>query len=234
MARELQTGEGDQTISLASVSAFMRQLAHDLHNDLNALDLAATYINEIIEEPSAKEELGTQREIIHSMSRVLHMLSLYLQPPHPGKLTLPAADLVEGFRESLFKSHPAETAALAWDSRVGESQVDADFGMICTALTGVYQNALRYRDEGAGIAFSAVVKNGTLHLQFSEKKSAAPESMDRLGREPFVVVKRRTYGLGLFYAAQVARAHGGGLEVRYEEAPGLFIVEIVLPVKAKE
>ena len=58
--------------------------------------------------------------------------------------------------------------------------------------------------------------------------------MDRLGREPFVAVKRRTYGLGLFYAARVARAHGGGFEASHDAGRGLFTIEISLPVKGAE
>jgi len=234
MAPEAQSGDGEQAVSLASVSAFMRQLAHDLHNDLNALDLAATYISEIIEDVSAKEELGTQRETIHSMSRVLHMLSLYLQQPHPGLINLSAIELIEGFRERILQSHPVETGSLIFVSKVDDSQVDVDFGMICVALTEVFKNALLYREGGAEVTFEAAVEGTKLHLRFFEKKATPPEMIERLGREPFVVVKRRTYGLGLFYAARVAAAHGGGLEARYDTERGLFTVEIVLPVKTLE
>jgi K+-sensing histidine kinase KdpD len=234
MALKSQPDEGGRADLLAGVSAFMRQLAHDLHNDLNSLDLAATYISEIVADPSAKEELATQRETIHSMSRVLHALSLHLQPARPAKITLPAEDFVGGFRERISQSHPAATAALSWTSEVGASQVDIDFGMVCDALTEVFKNALLYRDEGAAIAFSARVDGGALRLRFSENKAAPPEETGRLGREPFVVVKRRSYGLGLFYAARVAEAHGGGLEARHDEERGLFTVEIVLPVRGAE
>ena len=148
----------------------MRQLAHDLHNDLNALDLAATYINELVEAPAAKEELGTQRETIHRMSRVLHTLSLYLQPPHPEKVTLPAAELAEGFRERILSSHPDGATALSWSCKVGDSRVDVDFQMITAALAEVFENALLSRDGGATVDFSATLEGGMLRLRFSEKK----------------------------------------------------------------
>ena len=221
-------------IPLEALSAFIRQLAHDLHNDLNALDLAATYVSEIVETPSAREELATQRETIQSMSKMLHAVSLHLQPPHPSRITLPAADLVEGFRERLAHSHPAETVSLSWSADVGTRQIDIDFEMACAALAEIFKNVAACDDPKAAITFCASLEGETLHLLFAKKIAAAPESMDRLGREPFVGVQRRNYGVGLFYAARVAEAHDGKLEMRHDAQSGLFQAEMILPVKGEE
>ena len=234
MARIIQPEAGGQTIPLKDVSDFIRQLAHDLHNDLNALDLAATYVGEIVEDSSAREELETQRKTLQSMSKVLHALSLHLQPPHPETLPLAASDVVGGFRERLSQTHAESAAALAWTCEVGTIEVDVDFAMVCTALTEVFNNALIHGSKGDGIAFCARVEGGMLRLAFSNKTPAAPESIALLGCEPFIAVKRRNYGLGLFYAARVARAHGGGLEARYDAGGGLFEVEMALPVMPEE
>ena len=221
-------------IPLEAVSSFIRQLAHDLHNDLNALDLAATYVGEIVEDPSAREELATQRETIHSMSKVLHAVSLHLQPPNPSLITLPAADLVDGFRERISHSHPAETASLSWSADVGTRQIAVDFEMACAALAEIFKNAIASDNPNAAVTFCASLEGETLHLLFARKIATQPEAMDRLGREPFLGVKRRNYGIGLFYAARVAEAHGGRLETRYDGESGLFRIEMALPLKGGE
>ena len=228
MSSEFQPGE--KSVQLAGVAAFVRQLTHDLHNDLNALDLEATYIGELVENVSAKEELASQRETIHRMSRLLHKLSLQIQQPQPEKMRVSSEELLGEFRERLSRSNPSELSALFWTSAVGSSQLTVDFGMICNVLTELLKNALQYRADDAPVSFAATVQGQELFLAFSEKMDGIPEQIDRLGHEPFVTVRRRNYGLGLFYADQVARVHRGRLETRYDATDGLFIATLVLPL----
>ena len=230
MARKPEPGEAVRAVSLEGVSDFMRQLAHDLHNDLNALDLAATYISEIVEDVSAKEELATQRVTIHGMSKVLHRLSGRLQTPRPSKMSIPAAYLVGEFRERLARKHPADMSALLWKAEVGESQVDVDFDMVCIALGELFDNARLNCKPGGAVSFCASVTGDRLRLGFSQPTDAPAETTSRLGKDPFVVVQRRSYGLGLFYAARVAEVHGGSLRTRHDAERGLFIAEMELPL----
>lgn len=226
MSKESQTDEG--SVPLAEVSTFVRQLAHDLHNDLNALELGVTYISELVEEETIKSELTSQQETIHRISQVLHTLALRLQPPEPETLRVTTVELIGEFRDYLSRSHPEELALLTWSDAVETRTLEVDFRMICNVLTELFENALHYREDGGRVTFKATVENERLSLQFSEKTSGSPEKLERLGQDPFLGVGRRSYGLGLFYANRVARVHGGSLETRY--ADGLFSVTLGLPL----
>jgi len=230
MPPDPQAEGSENTVPLAWVTAFARQLAHDLNNDLNSLDLAATYIAEIIEDPSAREELATQRETIRSISNTLKTVSRQLQPPVPAPITIAADDFIAEIRTRFPKYVPAEPVIVSWIVEAGASQIKVDFEMACEAFIEVLKNAFLYRDAGGKIEFRAAVNNGKLHVEITEEIACPPPSAERLGRTPFISVNRRAYGLGLFYASQVAVAHGGTLTSRHDSSRGEFIVEIVLPV----
>lgn len=230
MPLEPERRDRDESVPVARLAAFARQLAHDLNNDLNSLDLAATYISEIVEDVSAKEELATQRKTIRSISKTLKTVSRHLQPPIPSPIPIAACDLIGEVRERVSKYHPAELNAVTWFIDVGTSQLEVDFEMACDAFGEVIKNAYLYRDTGGKIEFHAAVNDGKLRVEIREEKASPPPSIERLGKTPLVSVDRRAYGLGLFYADRVVIAHGGGFTARHDSSRGVFVVEILLPL----
>jgi len=229
MSLELHAEE--KWIPLTDVSAFIRQLSHDLHNDLNALELRTTYIAELLEKVKIRDELTLQMETIHRISKTLHNISLQLQPPTPEIMKVTAVELIGGFQERISKSHPEKCSRLIWLQEVGTSQVEIDYNMICGVLTELFENALHYCKQDEAVTFAATIKKQALCLQFSEKSAGSPKEVNRLGHDPFVTVGHQSYGLGLFYAARVAQIHEGRLEAHYDETLKLFSVAIFLPLR---
>jgi hypothetical protein len=231
MPTKFQVGGGLQPVPLERVAAFMRQFAHDLHNDLNALDLAATYITEIIDDESAREELTRQRVTIHHISEALENASLHIQKPVPVRLLLGTRDLLEGLHERSVQLHPVELKSVAWQIESAEGQIEADFEMCCHALAEIFKSILNRRDENGSISFGAFCRDGLLRIAVEAACVEPPEALEQLGIEPFAVVGRRYYGIGLFYAGRVAAAHGGNLKVHHDAARNQLIVELFLPLK---
>jgi hypothetical protein len=120
----------EESVPLAQVTAFMRQFAHDLHNDLNSLDLAVSYISEFVTDATAGEELKRQRQTIRKMGRTLRMLSDYLQPPDPHKNILSADDLLKSLRAGVCLALPEAEAAVSWPAGAGGGQIAADFEIL--------------------------------------------------------------------------------------------------------
>ena len=217
-----------KSVPLADVSIFIRQLSHDLHNDLNALGLGTSYIGEWVEDADVKKELISQRKTFHRISKVFTTLTMRLQPPKPELTQLSVIELLNEFRVGISELHPVEFSALLCSQEVGTSQLEVDYQMICNVLTELFENALRYREGEAPITFAATVKNEWLSLEFSEKSREPVEHRDQLGQEPFTRIGRRSYGLGLFYANRVAQSHGGRMET--SSAGGCFFAKILIPI----
>ena len=54
---------------------FVRQLSHDLRNDLNAIELQSTYISELTQDQELQSEVKRLREIVSGMNSTLQQLS---------------------------------------------------------------------------------------------------------------------------------------------------------------
>jgi len=226
---ETQAERHEESAQLSQTALFIRQLAHDLNNDLNALDLAATYVSEMVHDSSATEELAIQRKTIQNMSTKLKSLSRHLHPPSPSPITIAASDFLEEIRDRATRAYPSEISAITWNSEVGSHQVSVDFEMACEAFGEVVKNAILHRDDGGKIEFQASTANGTLRVEIWNGKQAPLPFNEPPGEQPFIPVSRRSYGLGLYYARRVILAHGGKMSAQHDSRQGRFRVEILLP-----
>src|SRR5882672_5506961 len=88
------------------IAAFVRQVTHDVRNNLNSLDLQAAYATELITDPEAAAEVKRLRAIIATSAKQLQALSANFQQVTPHPVTYQASILVEDFRERLEKTFP--------------------------------------------------------------------------------------------------------------------------------
>ena len=57
------------------MARYVRQLSHDLRNDLNALELQSAYIAELTEDQELQNEIKRLREVISDVNSTLKRLS---------------------------------------------------------------------------------------------------------------------------------------------------------------
>src|SRR5882762_6938670 len=88
------------------VMKFIGQLNHDLRNHLNAVELQAAFLGEIVSEPEAKAEIKRLREMTGEFNAHLQNLSAKLAKAQPQLMHYPAADFVEDLRAKLTLEQP--------------------------------------------------------------------------------------------------------------------------------
>src|SRR5262245_9545711 len=71
---------------------FVRQLSHDLRNDLNALELQSAYIGELTQDQELTNEIKRLREIVSSLNTALQLLSRAVGEVAPNVVTYPAGE----------------------------------------------------------------------------------------------------------------------------------------------
>ena len=63
------------TVPWSDIVRFVRQLSHDLRNDLNAIELQSAYIGELTQNQELTSEIKRLREIVSGMNSTLQLLS---------------------------------------------------------------------------------------------------------------------------------------------------------------
>jgi signal transduction histidine kinase len=102
---------------------------------------------------------------------------------------------------------------------------DAD--LLTRALGNIIKNAHEANREGGMVRITASCQEGTWRVEVEDEgEGIVPENLERLF-EPFFTTRARGTGLGLAFALQVIRSHGGSITAENRQHRGaLFRVEI--------
>src|SRR2546428_1510519 len=111
MSTSSQPPENDgPNVSWPDMVKFVRQLGHDIRNNLNAVELQSAYLAELAEETEMKNEIQRLREMISEVGRNLQGLTSGLSQINPTPISYPAADFIEDLKQKLAKDS-ADNAA---------------------------------------------------------------------------------------------------------------------------
>src|SRR5256885_11936702 len=89
------------TVSWADMVKFVRQLSHDIRNNLNAVELQSAYLAELAQDTEMKNEIQRLRGMISEIGTSLQRLTAGLSMTTPNLIPYPAADFVEDMKQKL-------------------------------------------------------------------------------------------------------------------------------------
>lgn len=220
----------DLQVSLSNVVKFVRQLAHDLRNHLNAAELQSAYLAELAEDAELKEEINRLRAMVSQVGSNLQSLTAALSPPRLTEMRYSAADFLEDLQQRLATEHPDECASVQWNIEVGDASLQIDPQVLLPALTELFANAFRHgRGEGV-ISVEALVEGKSLLITIREPKRSFERSTENWGREPMQSLGQGHYGLGLHRSRAIIEAHRGQLNARYDSPASSLLTTVVLPL----
>lgn len=223
----------DPVIPFSRVGSFIRQVTHDVRNNLNGMDLQAAYAVELITDPEANEEVRRVRQMIQQAAKQLQTLSSYFQLPQSNLVSYSANIFVEDLRDRLTRIFPEQMPSVEWKVSVGEEMISVDLEMIFSTIAEVFKNAFQFREAGQPISASVFAENGRVVLEVEEGKTTVPSDPSTWGREPFVSTRRGGYGLGLFRARRILELHGGEIVASHDSARARLTTRVSLPVASE-
>lgn len=226
MSTHSSTTAEAEIIQWGNFAKFVRQLSHDLRNQLNAIELQAALINELTEDPELKPEVTRLRELVAKLGTTLQQLSATVAPPNPTCLPYSANDLLEDLQKKIAQDFPEQSKHIRWEISSGGANLEIDPQLIGWALCELFDNAFRY-DGGGELTAHGRVENGRFTFELREQKNeaVAPEKWNEL----LSVIKHGHYGLGLKRARAIVAAHGGKLTSEWDSQSSTLISQIVLP-----
>ena len=121
MAKSSEAEPSEIQISMPEVVKFVRQLAHDLRNHLNAAELQSAYLMEIAENDELREEIRRLRGMIAQVGGNLQGLTAALSQPRLTELPYAAKDFMEDLRQKIATDYPSESAQVTWEESVGDA-----------------------------------------------------------------------------------------------------------------
>jgi K+-sensing histidine kinase KdpD len=230
MAASLEPNPSSEIqVSMPDIVKFVRQLAHDLRNDLNAAELQSAYLIEIAEDGELKDEIKRLRGMISEVGANLQSLTVALGQPRLTEMPYSAKDFADDLRQKLAADYPNESAKVEWDVEAADATLEIDPQLLLPALLELFANAFRHDPADGAISATARTENGRFIFTLREPKKNFERSTENWGREPLRHVAQGHYGLGLHRTRGIIEAHRGELSARYDKENLSLITTVTLP-----
>jgi signal transduction histidine kinase len=197
---------------------FIAVLGHDLRNPLAAIDGGTKILLRTQLPETASAVVGLMHKSVSRMSALIDDVLDFARGRLGGGITLAksAGEPLEGVLEQVVGELRA-----SWADRTIEEDyaldrpVDCDLGRMAQMVSNLLANALTYGAADAPVRIQALTDAAGLEISVANAgEPIPPAALERLF-QPFargdVMPSKQGLGLGLYIAAEVARAHGGAL-----------------------
>ena len=124
-------------VSWARLTAFVRQLGHDIRNDLNALSLEAALLRELVADPEAVTSATRIQSQLREIANRLKELSARYTLPAPQAGPVSVAELGSHLQNATVGG------ALEWEL-CGDGEVQTDAALLARAFRELAQNATEH------------------------------------------------------------------------------------------
>lgn len=231
MSREISEKETAlvKTASSGEVGTLVSGVMHDLGNSISVI-LLTSEIASAEERPQKKDIERIVKAAKFSKAMVANALSIVRGQEYVFE---PVSLLEIGEAAVMLTSYAARKKGVEvrLDFPEGLSALRGSGVHLQRALINTIINSVSFLDRGGVVTVSASEDDGEVRLSVADNGPGFPEQMLKEGVKAFGTNRREKggTGLGLFVCDQVARRHGGRLELSNVPGGGAR-VDLVLPV----
>jgi len=220
------TGRTNQDVPWENFVKFVRQLSHDLRNQLNAAELQSALINELTTDEELKSEARRLRELISQLGVTLQGLSTLVAEPRPTLLPYTVQDFVSDLQKKIGHEFPEKESTVKWDISSPGTTLNIDPQLTEWAAVELFRNAFRH-DTAGELQVKASVADGWFSFCLCEPKAGEIDPTQSM--LPLQKVSHGHYSLGLRRARNIITAHGGELTASFDPESRMLISTISLP-----
>ncbi|WP_102961261.1 GAF domain-containing sensor histidine kinase [Mangrovicella endophytica] len=198
---------------------FIAVLGHDLRNPLAAIDSGVTLLQQTPLDARAAATVGRIQNSVERMARLIDDVLDFARGRLGGGLVIERDD--SGPLQPMLEQVVTEFQASS-PQRSIEAQFDLDRAIacdrcrICQLLSNLIDNALTHGLAAQPVRIRGAVEDNALVITVTNAAEPIPQTMLSRLFHPFqrgqLRASRKGLGLGLFIAAEIAKAHGGTLE----------------------
>ena len=222
------------TVPWSDTVRFVRQLSHDLRNDLNAIELQSAYIGELTQDQELTSEIKRLREVVSGMNSTLQLLSRAVGEVVPNLVAYPANEFLADMRTQIERNFSKENREITWDIQFREGTLTIDPQLFQQVFVELFANAFQHDRGDAEMVARAEIRDGRFVFSLHEPKGVFSSDTQNWGRQPFRNIRQRHYGLGLNRVRAIIEAHGGELKAQYDPNAATLVSTIELPMSTRQ
>ena len=229
MKKEENSGAGgaNQDVPWENFVKFIRQLSHDLRNQLNAAELQSALIGELTTDEELKSEARRLRELVSQLGVTLQGLSTLVAEPRPTLLPYTVQDFITDLQKKIGHEFPEKGSMVKWDISSPGATLNIDPQLTEWAAVELFRNAFRHDTAGGEIHVKASVADQRFTLRIREPKAGEIDPTQWM--QPLQKVSHGHYSLGVHRARNIIAAHGGELTASFDPGSRMLTTTFSLP-----
>jgi len=222
---------------LAAVGRISAQITHEIRNPLNAIGLNAELLQEELEgSAAAPEAVQLVAAISREVDRLNGVAEEYLRfarLPRPQLAHQDLTDILASLLDFLGPELQAARIEVRRDLAPSPPPVRGDEAQLRAVVLNLLRNSREAMPGGGVVEVGTRAVDGAVEVRVGDTGGGIPPGDLTRIFEPFYSTKERGTGLGLAFAQQVVREHGGTIRCESEVGRGTTFT-IRLPVEAEE
>ncbi len=230
--KPLEASTDSLNVPWSDMVRFVRQLSHDLRNDLNAIELQSAYIGELTQDQEVTSEIKRLREVVSGMNSTLQLLSRSVGEVTPNLVTYPAGEFLTDIRTQIERNFSKEDHEITWDVQVQDEMLNIDPQLFQEVFVELFANAFQHDRSNGVLVARAKISDGKFVFSLQEPKAVFSSDTQNWGQEPLRNIRQRHYGLGLNRVRAIVEAHGGRLEAQHDPKAATLISTMTLPISS--
>jgi K+-sensing histidine kinase KdpD len=226
-----ETRSDSLSVPWSDTVRFVRQLGHDLRNDLNAIELQSAYIAELTQDQELQTEIKRLREVVSGLNSTLQRLSKAVGEVTPSMIPYRAPEFFADMRTEIEREFSNKSDEINWNLQVEDVMLRVDPQLLREVFVELFANAFQHDRGNGALLANARIDNDRLLFTLHEPKPAFDSATENWGREPLRKISQRHYGLGLNRVRAIVETHGGQLEAHYDPKGSALVSTVTLPVE---
>jgi signal transduction histidine kinase len=219
------------SVPWSDLARFVRQLGHDLRNDLNALELQSAYIAELTEDQELQNEIKRLREVISDVNSTLKRLSGAVGEVTPNMISYRAPEFLADMRAEIDRKFSNQRGEINWSVQLPDVVLHIDPQLLQEVFVEIFANAFQHDRGNGALLVNVSIDNDRFQFTLHEPKPAFDSATQDWGRKPLQNISQRHYGLGLNRVRAIVEAHGGQLQAHYDPKASALVSTVTLPVE---
>lgn len=211
---------------LATVGQFAREVAHEVRNPLNFINLTIDHIKVKL---SRSDDFKKEVELLEAVKREVHRLdnlvNNFLEYARPLALKEQQVDM-EKLLVEIIELFRAKAEASGIEIRTEFSymhNLKADPDLLKTALMNIMKNAFEAMPYGGILTIKTGREAERVYIEISDSGEGIPEEYTEKIFDPFFTTKKHGLGLGLSTAKRIIEEHKGTISVKSRQGEGTTV-----------
>lgn len=211
---------------LAEIGKFSMMVAHEVKNPLSIIKSSLDILKKDHTDLSGNMVVGFIEDEIRRLNRLIEEFLMFSRPSKP---VFRSADVNGMVRECATRLELQTVEGVCLDYRISETAffIDVDPDLLYRAFSNIIKNAIESNGKDNVVQIRTFQIEQKWIVEICDRGCGIPqENLEKIF-EPFFTTRSKGTGLGLAYAFQVVKAHGGTISAKNRREKGaVFRIEL--------